>query len=102
MRDRGRQRVRVFADLLVKAPRLLLQCFSRKTAHPGMFNTVASDEIMLGAIYPAQGDPMYDEVKSFFTSSPSAKIEFATVNPAAAEMFVPGKRYRVTIEEVVS
>lgn len=40
-----------------------------------------------------------EENKSFFKYTPSANLEFNTINVSAASEFEPGKSYYVTLEQ---
>lgn len=61
--------------------------------------TQKATPIILGKVelYPVSGET--PENKLFFDSTPSGKLEFASVNKAAIDQFTPGKSYYVDITE---
>lgn len=75
--------------------KMLVQCQERTEKAGGAYG------ILLTAAVPQQDAPeeLKEAIKSFFKWTPSGRLEFGTVNEAAALMLTPGKYYEVLIRE---
>lgn len=56
--------------------------------------------VKLQVVSPTEGDPDYEELKSFFAATPSGSLEMTIDNAFAAEQFQPGDHFYVTFDRV--
>jgi hypothetical protein len=56
--------------------------------------------VKLTAQMPQEGDPHYDEIKSFFEATPQGSFEATIKNDLAAEQFQPRKAFYLRLEPV--